>query len=162
MTSTDDVLAQIDAAVEDWTISGDAMRSRPAQAAETQVWVAPAGTDPAADGWQPLGAIGELDMTIGEFTIDPEAVASHAPTPTWDEVRQIIIDVQAERAQRVQAIFDAIRQGLERLAAPAEQAAEAFRHLPEAVGCNDCGKPPRPRDRPAWQSTYGPAQRRRR
>ncbi|MFF2383711.1 hypothetical protein [Streptomyces sp. NPDC058108] len=177
MTSTDDVLAQIDSAMEDWTISGDAMRSRPEAVDqpefrgctpsmqigdEVQAWIAPAGTDPGDDGWQPLGVIGGLDLTIGEFTIDPEAVAPQVPTVNWDEVREHLLRIQAERARRMQQMFEAIRQAFGQLAAPLAQAAEAFQHLPEAEDCDDCGKPPRPRDRPAWQSTYGPAYRRRR
>lgn len=164
MTSADNILDQIDDTLSDWTGSADSMHwtaDEPTRATGPQVWAAPVGTDPDADGWQSLGVIGELDLEIGEFTIDPQAVASQAPAVTWEEVRQAIIEVQATQARRAQAILDVIRQSLERLAAPAAEAADSFRHLPEAVGCDECRPPAPPRDRPAWQSKYGPARRRR-
>lgn len=179
MTSTDDILAQIDHAVDDWTISEDAMRSKPVvepqSVARTAVWIAPVGTDPRDTGaWQEVGYITDLDMTIDPATIDPAAGAS-APVATWDEIQQYIAHIEAQRARRAAALQAFIGAYVEAVKPAVEAAGAAFaemsrtlqqvgpdnlRHLPEAEGCNQCTPPPR-RDRPAWQSPYGPARRRR-
>lgn len=61
----------------------------------------------------------------------------------------------------VTTMLEDMRAAFQRIAPAIQEAGEAFRHVPEAVGCDDCTKPTRPRDRPAWQSPYGPPQRRR-
>lgn len=172
MTSTDSILAQIDNALGDWTVGPDAMRVRPAPeprpAARATVWMAPVGTPWDAEGWEEIGHITDLEMTLDEATLDPAAI-SPQPAVAWDEVAEYIRRAQLERARHAQAVVEAFVQVLTTAVAPAVEraassmsdAAEAFRHLPEAEGCNDCKPQPR-RDRPAWQSPYGPAQRRRR
>ncbi|MFJ9740854.1 hypothetical protein [Streptomyces sp. NPDC101166] len=158
---TDDILDQIDNTLHDWTVSDDAMRSQPApepeEYAAPRLWVAPAGTEPDAPGWEEVRGV--LDLSIEQVTIDPTAIAPEI-TFGWEELCQYIAQVQAGRARRAQHILDVLKQALSQLAQPATEAAEAFRHLPEAVGCNDCAEPDPPRDRPAWQSPYGPPRRR--
>ncbi|MFJ4925330.1 hypothetical protein [Streptomyces sp. NPDC088736] len=159
MTSTDDVLAQIDSAMEDWTISGDAMRSRPGGGTKRPGFQGATPTvhivDEAGE-WQQLDGIARIDFHIEQPVIDPEIVRA------WQEMQERIVRAQMERARQIAAMFDALRQAFRQAMPAVQQAAEAFQHLPEAEGCDDCGKPPRPRDRPAWQSLYGPARRRRR
>lgn len=169
MTRSDDILNQIDEILYDSSVGPDAMRSRPAPepAAATgpRLWIAPAGTAEDGDGWEEI----TCHVTDIEFTIDPTATTSAAPTVTWDDIHEYFARIQAERVRRAQAIIDAFVQAMGAAIAPAAQracgdmaeATEAFRHLPEAEGCNDCGKPAPPRDRPAWQSPYGPPSRRR-
>ncbi|MFF1709275.1 hypothetical protein [Streptomyces sp. NPDC058268] len=168
MTRTDDILNQIDTALEDGTVSYDAMRSRPAPvpaaASGPRLWIAPVGTAEDGDGWEEIGHVTDI-----EFTIDPAATTSVAPTVTWSDIQEYFARIQAERIRRAQVIVDAFVQAMSAAIAPAAaracrdlaETAEAFQHLPEAAGCNDCGKPIPPRDRPAWQSPYGPPQRRR-
>lgn len=166
--NTDDILNQIDHALEDGSVSYDAMRSRPAlepaAASGPRLWIAPLGTAEDGDGWQELGHVTDLELTI-----DPAALTSAAPSVTWGDIQEYFARIQAERVRRAHAVVEAFMQAMTAVIAPAaeracremSEAAEAFRHLPEAEGCNDCGKSAPPRDRPAWQSPYGPARRRR-
>lgn len=95
--------------------------------------------------------------------------AATARPVTWGDIHEYLARIQAERVRRAQAAIDAFVRTMAAAFAPAaeracrdmSEAAEALRHLPEAEGCNDCSKPTPPRDRPAWQSPYGPARRRR-
>jgi hypothetical protein len=164
VSTADHILDQIDNALHDYDVSDDAMRSRPETEAQPdigpRVWIAPADTGPDEGGWEELGHITSIDLEIGEFTIDPAAFTP-APSLGWEELREYIARVEAERARRALLILQALREGLSRLLVPAAQAAESFQHAPEAVDCDDCSKPTPPRDRPAWQSPYGPARRRR-
>lgn len=163
MTSTDDILAQIDHAVADWTISGDAMRSRPEPEPEPFYF---GGTTPTlyiadeAGEWQQVEGVASVEVCVEMPAIDPEFAEA------WARLADRIREAELERVRRAQVALAAFVQAVKDTLAPAvEQAgrdtSEAFRHLPEAEGCNDCVPPPR-RDRPAWQSPYGPAQRRRR
>ncbi|MGW5636471.1 hypothetical protein [Streptomyces sp. NPDC003832] len=139
----DDILSQIDDTLDDWQVSGDAMRSRPA--------------DPDGEGWQALG-------TIDQVTISPEAVAEWESD--WRDFVQYMARVQAERERRAREILDALTQVFQQVIGPAvQQAARDIEQAAEAIKaaglCDDHGKPLPARDRPAWQSPYGPARRRR-
>ncbi|MGW5173174.1 hypothetical protein ACWERY_02250 [Streptomyces sp. NPDC004082] len=163
MSSSDDTLGRIDDVLTDWHGSADAMHWQPDVDPEPkpgpQLWIVPAGTDPAAASWQEVGTIGDFEITIDPATINP--VGQDVPTVTWDDLRNHIAAVQAARARRAQIILEALQQALRRLAAPVAEAAATLGHVPEAEDCADC-RPPLPRrDRPAWQSPYGPARRRR-
>lgn len=158
MTSADRILDQIDGALADWTVSGDAMRCTPAPEPRT-----PQVSIMMPDGeWQDIQGVisARFDMEIDQSTIDTSTIQTEAMVD-WEEFRQSIVRIRVEQARRAQEFLDALKQAFLQLAPAAARAAEAFRHLPEAAGCNDCGKPARPRDRPAWQSPYGPARRRR-
>lgn len=163
MTSADDVLDQIDAALYDATVSADAMRSRPAAEPEGILGVVPTVyiADEAGD-WQEIQAAirDSFDLQIDPASIDTAAVNPPAHAADWGTIRDLMIRVDAAQARRAQIVLEGLKRAMARLAAPAAEAAEGFRHLPEAVGCDDC-KPAPPRDRPAWQSKYGPARRRR-
>lgn len=173
MTRTDDILTQIDNALEDGSVSYDAMRSRPAPepaaAPGPRLWIATVGTAEDGDGWQEIEGVTAVDMNIDQATIDPAALTSTAPSVTWGDIQEYFARIQAERVRRAQAAIDVFMQAMTAVIAPVaeracrdlSEAAEAFRHLPEAEGCNNCSKPAPPRDRPAWQSPYGPARRRR-
>ncbi|MFE9432375.1 hypothetical protein ACFYNA_15455 [Streptomyces sp. NPDC006640] len=163
MTSADDVLNQIDAALYDVTVSADAMRSRPVAEPDGVLGVVPTVyiADEAGD-WQEIQAAisASFDLEIDPASIDQAAVN---PPPTVDRgtIRDLMIRFDAAQARRAQVVLEVLKRAMAQLAAPVGEAADAFRHLPEAVGCNDCDPPAPPRDRPAWQSPYGPARRRR-
>lgn len=158
----DNILDQIDSALEDWTVSDDAMRSRPApEPSKPQLWIAPVGTPLDGDGWQPLGGIRDIGLRIGPPTIDPEFVRQ------WAEFQERIIRVRVEQARQVQTAFEVIAEWVrQRLIPAAQQAARDAERAMEACEkagiCDDHGRPLPPRDRPAWQSRYGPAHQRRR
>lgn len=153
MSTADQIINQIDHALGDYAVSADAMRCAPDLPP-------PPAVRPRANG---------RNMLIQRL-IDRHGL-------TADEARAAILD--AERGQQgphtelagleAQAALDEIRAAfraafqplLERVTAQFAQLKEAFQHLPEAAGCNDCGRPARRRDRPAWQTPYGPAPRRR-
>ncbi|MCX4232066.1 hypothetical protein [Streptomyces ortus] len=160
MTSADDILAQIDHAVEDWAVSEDAMRSQPEPepfhfgGATPTLYIA----DEVGE-WQQVEGVTSIEVCVELPVIDPEVTAS------WARLVDRIREAELERVRRTQAALVAFMQAVKDTLAPVvEQAGrdpgEAFRHLPEAEGCNQCTPPPR-RDRPAWQSPYGPARRRR-
>lgn len=119
---TDDILGQIGAALDDWDVSGDAMR-----------WAPDAAGEP------------------------PE------PPPLT-----VAITVDTVRIGEAFDRLHDVREGLARWAEAARpQLAEVGRSLAkmgeaaQRQTCDvHCGPPP-PRDRPAWQSPYGPARRRR-
>lgn len=123
MSTADHILDQIDTALDDWDVSGDAMR------------------------WAP-DAPAEL----------PE------PLP-----RTVVITIDTTRIDEAFAYFREMREHLHAWAEAARpQLEEAGRSLAkvgetaqQAAACDVHCKPPRPRDRPAWQSPYGPARRRR-
>lgn len=163
--NSDDILQQIDHALYDSAVGPDAMRSIPAPepAAESGpwLWIAPRGTAEDGDGWQEIQGVTDVHMGIDS--------AATARAVTWDDIHEYLARIQAERVRRAQAAIDAFVRTMAAAFAPAAEracrdmsaTAEALRHLPEAEGCNDCSKPAPPRDRPAWQSPYGPPQRRR-
>ena len=167
MSTADHILNQIDQALDDWTVSGDAMRSRPA--AEPQgprVWLAPAGTEPDGDGWQEVGYLTSIDLEIDQATIDPAALTTPEPTVTWQELSNYIAEVQAERARRAQQLIQEwVRAFTESIQAAQPRVEEAGRAIAEYAKAVEQAAPPQPpgrrHDRPAWQSPYGPAQRRR-
>lgn len=162
---TDDV-ARIDEVLYDYTVSADAMRSRPAVADALPpddsivatgglIWIAPAGTDPRGEDWQRLDGIAGVEF--------------------GEQVAIIEIPLDLERfTAGIRAAQEAVAANLERTLAAARQAlqglAEALGRDGEWVDTNGDPAPPpvRPspplprRDgRPAWQSSYGPARRRR-
>jgi hypothetical protein len=157
MTSTDDILNQFDTALYDVTVSPDAMRSRPdLEPTRTLPGPVPVVQMMDASGeWQELGGITSIDIQMEPPEVDPDFAQA------WRDVQEYIARVHVERVRLVAAALEAMRRAIQQVAPAAQQTGEAFQHLPEAAGCNDCGEPGRPRDRPAWQSPYGPAQRRR-
>ncbi|MEU6768550.1 hypothetical protein ABZ916_39330 [Streptomyces sp. NPDC046853] len=137
MTSTDDILAQIDHALYDVTVGPDAMRSRPAPDAGPQVWIAPAGTDPADEGWEPIGHLVDIEeqVTIVEIAPDLERL-----TRAFQAVQQML--------RRVTWTTNA-GEWVDTNGDPVEPPVRPRPALPRRDG------------RPAWQSPHGPAHRRR-
>lgn len=152
MTSTDDILAQIDHAVEDWAVSEDAMRSRPEPEPLQFGDITPTlYTLDEAGEWQEVEGVASVEVCVELPVIDPELAAS------WARLVDRIREMELARVRHVQSMLEALT-GSIRTAAEGEPG--NLRHLPEAEGCNQCTPTPR-RDRPAWQSPYGPARRRR-
>ncbi|MFI8191412.1 hypothetical protein ACIF8T_21755 [Streptomyces sp. NPDC085946] len=161
----DDILAQIDNALEDWEVGPDAMRSRPAVEPKTalgpQVWIAPVGTGPDDPEWEAVGHITSIDFHIDPQEIDPGF------RQAWEEMRERLARVEAERVRRAQAVLEAFARAYMQAVKPAVEAAgraiaEAAQAIQQAGLVNADGRPARRRDRPAWQSPYGPPRRGRR
>lgn len=169
-----DILNQIDDALEDWTVSDDAMRSRPTPdsppivATSGQVWVAPAGTQPDEDSWEQLVGVSSVELaTLDQSTVDPNAGST--VQSNGYPLAAFLQRFEEAGAQHVDVVLRSLGHALEQIAQ--HSGADSFQHLPEADGCNNCSDPtvppqrPRPplprRDgRPAWQTPYGPARRR--
>jgi hypothetical protein len=162
---TSDITDLIDSALHDYDVSGDAMRSRPApepRTTGTRLWIVPAGTEPDADGWQPLGHVGEVEIEY-EGDEEPDFPADFAtPTNIVIVIDAASVTAAAERIRQLQAAFqayvEAVRPRMEEAGRALAQGFEALRQA--GLVDHDC-KPARPRDRPAWQSPYGPPRRRR-
>jgi hypothetical protein len=153
VSTADHILDQIDSCLGDYELSDDAMRCAP------DLPPLPA-VRPRANGANIL--IGRL---IERHGLSPEearaAILAAERAQTGPHTELAAAEAQAvldEMAAQFRAAFQPM---IRRVADQFRQIKEAFEHLPEAVGCNDCSKPSRRRDRPAWQSPYGPAQRRR-
>ena len=134
MSTADQIIDQIDSAVEDWTISEDAMRSRPTAETvpATGIWIGPVGAEAYDETtWQRLEGVTGIDF-------GPE-----------QEVYVITVDTT-----------EAVEQ-LRRLSVGLQALTEASKPACEAASANvDHCPPPSRRDRPAWQSPYGPPRRR--
>jgi hypothetical protein len=152
---TDDPVTRIDEVLHDWTVSADAMRSRPAPESEPppgqavtatsgRIWISTVGTE-GDDGWQPLGVTSiETAVDLERFTAGIRAVQ----------------EAVAANVERTLAAAQAALRGL----------AEALHGGGEWVDTNGNPveppvrpRPPLPRRdrRPAWQTPYGPARGRR-
>lgn len=162
---SDEILAQIDDTLDDWAVSDDAMRSRPADEASAEPFQM-GGIVPVvqimdeAGEWQEASGITSIDFHIEPPEIDPDFQRS------WQQMQEYFARAQAERMRRAEEALEAFARALTVAVKPAAdqalrdlaQAAQAFQQLQEAA---DCPPPPRSRDRPPWQSPYGPPQRRR-
>lgn len=134
MTSSDNILDQIDSAVRDSAVSEDAMRSQPGTA-RTE----------ADREWQ--------GFTLGGLV------------PVMDETTILVIVEASEAFARLGELRDALAAWGEAVRPRLEEVGHSLAKIGEtarqAAG-NGCGHQPAPRrDRPAWQSPYGPAARRR-
>lgn len=160
---SEDILAQIDDTLDDWTVSGDAMRSRPPAEREVvgpRLWIAPAGTGPRDDGWEDVGHVHSIDFNIEPPRIDPEFQRR------WQELQNYLARAAVERARLAQQVMEAFTQAftesLEAVLPRIEEAGQAIADCAKAVEQAAPPQPPgRRNDRPAWQSPYGPSQRRR-
>ncbi|MFJ2717442.1 hypothetical protein [Streptomyces sp. NPDC087437] len=173
MRSTDEVLEQIDSAVDDWTVSADAMRCTPAPApapADAVIHRVPdlppvplvpvvRFTGPAAA--RALVALRLVDrhgLTPGTATSAVRAAANGEPNPHLDLVSAEAEAAAAEATQYGSHDLAALISAIQAATTAMKQFSEACRTVgPHPAYC----KPPRRRDRPAWQSPYGPAHRRR-
>lgn len=182
MSTADHILDQIDNALHDWSVSDDAMRSRPEPAVLPEPRTLPgrvpvvdmhsrpeAGTicldgfratvmamDEAGE-WQDLGGARSVDFHIEPPQIDPDFQRA------WREMQEYIARVQAERVRRAQEALEAFARAYTQAIRPAmEAAAKGLAEIQKAAQHVNPPLPPgRRHDRPAWQSPYGPARRRR-
>ncbi|WP_282084053.1 hypothetical protein [Streptomyces tendae] len=173
---SEDILAQINDTLDDWAVSDDAMRSRPGgetggvkgftpqfaimdEVAAPRFWIAPVGTPVEADGWEEVGYITDAD-----FVIAPAAVATPQPTVTWDEIACFIAQIEEGRARRARLLEAFVQAFTESIETVRPRIEEAFQAIADCVQAVEHAAPPPPgrrRDRPAWQSPYGPPRRRR-
>ena len=166
MTSTEDVLAQIDAAVEDWTVSADAMRCTPAPGAAPAAPAVPVARLPAlamARATLVLRLIEHhgLSAEVGRAAVLAAERGQHTEytSHVHAEARAVVAQQTHAAAEAVAAFLQAMRPALEAMAEAAQRAAAAFAATSPKV-C-PAPAPGRRADRPAWQSPYGPAPRRR-
>ena len=150
MSTADHVLDQIDSALHDWTVSDDAMRSRP----EPEL-ISFGGFTPTvqimdeAGEWQEVDGIGSVEIYV---TTPPEL----------EEFAQQWADFTNRIHSRRIDVLAVFTQAVAESVKPATEAAEqALAALQDAVQACPADPPGRRRDRPAWQSPYGPARRRR-
>lgn len=150
MTTADHILDQIDACLGDYSVSDDAMRSRPASDVSAEPF-AMGGIIPTmqimdeAGEWQPLGSVADVGFGTREAVI-VISVDTAAATAALERIRQLH-EVLAEAAQ-----------------SRTEEAGRGLAAFAKAMQCaepNDDCRPARRPDRPAWQSPYGPPRRRR-
>jgi hypothetical protein len=168
---SEDILAQIDDTVDDWTISGDAMRSRPGgetggvkglvpqlaimdEVAAPRFWIAPASTPAAADDWEEVGYLTDVD-----FAIDPAAVATPQPAVTWDEIVGYIAQIEERRVRRTQLLEAFVQAFTESLAVVQPRIEEAGQTIADCVKAVEQATPPQPpgrsRDRAAGRAPTG-------
>lgn len=155
MSTADNILDQIDTALHDDAISPDAMRCAPAPAGPRgKTTMAVMG----ADGeWSEVEGVVSIDFHIEPPAIDPEF------TRAWQELHEHLTRAEAERARRAAALLEGLVHAFQQMGPAIEAANEGLAGLAEAVQ----DQPARPdlplprRDRPAWQTPYGPARRRR-
>ncbi|CAL9369200.1 hypothetical protein [Streptomyces sp. enrichment culture] len=137
----DDILAQIDDTLDDWTVSGDAMRSRPG------------GKEGGIKGFTTQFAITD---EVTEWQIDPEF------QQRLQELQGYLARTAAEQTRRAQQVMEAFTRSLEAARPRVEEAGQAIAKYAEIIEEITPPLPPgRRRDRPAWQSPYGPPRRRR-
>ncbi|MFI9598889.1 hypothetical protein ACIHCX_03240 [Streptomyces sp. NPDC052043] len=154
---SDDILTQIDQALDDWTVSDDAMRSRPAvdvpaeRGPETSVQI----MDEAGE-WQEIPGIGSVEIQMDEPPI-PDDFAEK-----WARLSKRIARAEAERARHVRAVLEAFREAVKPVAEEAgrtlaELAARTARAAEHARADDYALAPPRPA---RLAIPYGPARRR--
>jgi hypothetical protein len=156
VSTADHVLDQIDSALHDWSVSDDAMRSRP----EPEP-ISFGGFTPTVQIMDEAGEWQDLGVTTVEIHItEPPEFADFARQ--WADFIDRMHRQRVEHVRRVEEAFEAFGQALAHSVQPAaEQAAHSFEVLQQTME-RDPQRAPKPRrDRPAWQTPYGPARRRR-
>ncbi|MEU9245835.1 hypothetical protein [Streptomyces sp. NPDC048385] len=164
MTAAREVLASIDAALEDWTVSADAMRCTPDPAPSVPA-VPVVRTPPLAIARtilvRRLTEYHALTLqTARQAVADAEAGLHTEHTGlVHAEARAVVANTTHAAASAVAAFLRAMRPALEAMAQAAQRAAVALASATSSAP--GCPAPHRRLGRPAWQSPYGPAQRRR-
>lgn len=150
---TDDVLDQIDACLGDYDISDDAMRYAPDIPKQPII-------RPRANGSTVL--IQRLTDRHGLSRQEAAAAVLAAERGQDNEhARLAATEAQAVMGEISAQFRAAFQPMVQHMTEQFAKINEAFRQVAEAVNSEIPGKPPRLRTRPAWQSPYGPAQRRR-
>lgn len=161
MPSSDEILEQIGTAVTDWTVSRDAMRGRPAPDPGP---AAPVSRMPGRAAARALlvGRLVDRGLSSDEAAAAVRAAETGQPTEHLDLLSAEAHAVAAEAAEHIGRAIAAFARALQPVA---QAAAATLRQLDEALRAagHRCpgGKSGR-RDRPAWQSPYGPPPRRKR
>ncbi|MEV5368968.1 hypothetical protein AB0N12_06345 [Streptomyces albogriseolus] len=165
MSSSEEILSQIDRALCDHTVSSGAMRCtsdpQPAPAVPPVPVVPFTGGHLAAREAVVRRLVDDHGLTPDDALASVHAVLTGRPTEHQHLVTAAARAVSAELAQRLGQLFDAFARALEPMA---RAAAAAARHLDEAlraVGHTASSRGGR-RDRKAWESPYGPPSRRKR
>ncbi|MCX4697025.1 hypothetical protein [Streptomyces sp. NBC_01373] len=156
MSTADNILDQIDTALHDDAIGPDAMRCTPEPAGPRgKTIMAITG----ADGeWQEINGVVTVDFHIDPPPIDPEFDRA------WQELHDHLARVEAERVRRAAALLEGLVHAFQQMAPAIEAANLGLTGLAEAVQDDQPARPDQPlprRDRPAWQTPYGPPRRRR-
>jgi hypothetical protein len=178
MTSTDDILNQIDAALGDPFVSPDAMRCGPAQES--------AGCTPTVEIVdETTGVPYDGDRWAARQILRRRLVDNHGLT-SWDALRAIRAvergretrhahlvraEAQAVIDEAMEPIRAAMRSAVAAVAPAIESFGRAMQQFAEAARTAAVStpddfalappQPTRPGDRPAWLSPYGPSARRR-
>lgn len=151
MSTADHILDQIDHALGDYSVSDDAMRSRPEPAGprgKTTMSIM------GADGeWQEVGGIATIDIEVDTGGVDQQLARLAARQNT----ERRVIEIHEALRSFMRGYAEAVRPAIEEFGRQLQAASQAMR---SAGLIDDHGKAVRRRDRPAWQSPYGPARRR--
>ncbi|MBU5946768.1 hypothetical protein [Streptomyces sp. PAM3C] len=163
MSSSEEILGQIDRTLCDHTVSSDALRCTPDPQPVPPVPVVPA----VAGRMVAREAVVRRLVDDHGLTPDTAAAAVHAvetgqPTEHQHLVTAAARAVAAELAQRIGQFFDAFTRALEPMARAAAAAARQLDEALRAVGHAASSRRGGRRDRKAWQSPYGPPSRRKR
>ena len=109
--------------------------------------------------------IDHIDHALGDYDVSYDAMRwSPEVPPQVPGVDRAIVVVSIDTTA-ITAQFEQLRTALQALGEVAqarlEEVGRTFEAMKKAGVCDDHGKPLPPRDRPAWQSPYGPPRRRR-
>ncbi|MFF9279550.1 hypothetical protein [Streptomyces griseosporeus] len=161
MSHTEELLAQIDAAVNDWTVSGDAMRCRPT-AEPSPVPAVPVVRFTGRDRARAALVSRLVDRGLEPAAAHAAVRAAENGEPT-EHAQLVAAEARAAVGETVQQLGEVMRAFARALHPIAEAAAAVMRQLDEALrsASHTTGRG-RHRDRPAWQSPYGPPARRKR
>ena len=156
---SNDILEQVDTAVDDWATGPDAMRSTPSGTPRTTGTPTPSPHGPRAEAREVLirrlvdhHGLTRMTARHAVFAVE-RGHSSRYEHLVRTEANAVIADVSARIRASLQPFAEAM--------------AEAFRRVAEAVNAMrqdqyELAPPPARRsDRPAWQSPYGPPRSRR-
>lgn len=152
MTTADSILDQIDSTLGDYSLSDDAMRCAPDLPSRPAVRLT-VGVDAREILIRRLVDLHGLTRLTARHAV--LATERGDSSERADLVRAEAHAVAAEMAQRIRVAFQPMIEALRQLGESIKQLQQQVPELAEAA------RPARPRDRPAWQSPYGPARRRR-
>ena len=150
---TDDVLNQIDATLDDWTVSGDAMRSSPAAARPEAPRIGNGPREILIRRLVEHHGLTRMTARHAVLAVEHGRTSGHAAL--------VHAEARAVMDETMQQLREAFRPMAERMAEAFKQLAEAFEHLRANASPNPIPASGRRHDRPAWQSPYGPALRKR-
>lgn len=152
----DDVLTQIDTALHDYDIGPDAMRSAPDLSPPPRPLVRmPFGGGPREILIQRLiERHGLTRMTARHAVMAAERGGDS------ERAELVRAEAQAIAAEMRLRIRIALQPMAEAAIRALRQLGESLKQLQEARVCDSHGRPLPPRDRPPWQSPYGPPRRR--